>query len=199
MLKCKYCGRYFKGKQETCLGCGAASFEEAEFKYDLVITTPPKGGYKIMKEQYITKKVLSHRLIVIGIILIIQFVFFDILYHLNHFNFTFKDFIEIVLLVLVFSSVFIIPGILILNENNKKIKRIKKLAENGILIKNLEYKYEKNRDFITVMYKTKKGVEIPITTKINRDCNDLENEDKNIDLLIDPTDYTNYYIDYEIY
>ena len=49
-----------------------------------------------------------------------------------------------------------------------------------------------------VTYENANGVKIPLVSDIKYSSSDVPNKDT-VDLLIDPNDYSKFYIDYEIY
>ena len=89
-------------------------------------------------------------------------------------------------------------------KNN--IERVNKLAKTGVLIKNIPYDLKPTGTiingekiyYIQVLYESKSGKKIPLNSepKYNTIMGD---KDGTADLLIDPNDISNYYIDFEIY
>lgn len=81
-----------------------------------------------------------------------------------------------------------------------------KLAETGTLIKNLPYKVKPTGTVINgnsiycieVIYELKNGTKIPFRSEGKYD-GQLSRGDGTVDLLIDPNDHSNYFIDFEIY
>lgn len=95
----------------------------------------------------------------------------------------------------------------IIQSSNKKMDRVKYLAENGMLIKNLKYTIKpvkKNETGpmatykIQVIYEIEKGKTMCFESE-PKYLTALGRDDGTVDLLIDPNDYTNYFIDFEIY
>ena len=94
-----------------------------------------------------------------------------------------------------------------LKQAKNDLKRIKKLSTKGILVKSLDYdivdtgSYVGDRHYkcIKVVYKNSNGVEIPLFSETKYDLLSNKKEYETVDLLIDPDDYSNYFIDYEIY
>ncbi len=95
----------------------------------------------------------------------------------------------------------------IIQTSNKKMDRVKYLAENGMLIKNLKYTIKpvnKNETGptatykIQVIYEIEKGKTMCFESE-PKYLTALARDDGTVDLLIDPNDYTNYFIDFEIY
>ena len=94
------------------------------------------------------------------------------------------------------------------NNNNVKnnVDRIKKLSKNGILIKNLPYQLEKNKKYnygkpiycIKVLYEIEPGKTLSLKSE-PKYLTTLGRSNGTVDLLIDPDDYSNYFIDFEIY
>ena len=96
------------------------------------------------------------------------------------------------------------------NKKEKKakseIKRVQKLAKEGILVKNMPYQLVKTGVVINnqpvycfkVEYENASGQRIPLKSE-GKYNNKLSDKNGTVDLLIDPEDYSNYYIDLEIY
>lgn len=187
---CNYCKRVLKGDYETCPGCGGSSFSNKAFLGETIIKNPPKDGYKINKKNY--KKAIKNAWLVIllGIVvwIILAVLFFPFIFTPS-----------------IFGICIIIGGIIYKNNNKKNIRRVEKLSKKGLLVKGLKYevvntgtmvmgKYYK---CIKINYKNSCGVEIPPYSETKYDI-DIKKY-KTVDLLIDPDDYSNYFIDYEIY
>lgn len=110
------------------------------------------------------------------------------------------------LLILLFPVIFITIGGVILLKNIKKTKIMKQLATNGILVKGIPYELVytnitvngRSIQAISINYKFPDGSVrnlkgLPLY-KIN-----MHNYDSGLcDLLYDPSNYDNYYIDFEI-
>lgn len=77
-----------------------------------------------------------------------------------------------------------------------QIERIKNLARKGWLVKNMPYTVKDGR--IKVVFKNSNGVDIPLLSALEYDIKMSRERDKTVDLLIDPNDYSNYFIDYKI-
>ena len=216
MYKCNYCGRYLKNEYESCPGCGSTHIEKLNDTGVLKITDVPEGGYKINLNN-IKKDNLG------GVVLTIMGVVFLVMSATSLISFIVTDvFInsqleEGVFSISIFSTLFDIPfiivGILMLVGANKlkkkhkeKIEKIKYLSQHGVLIKNLQYHVKPTGTVINgraifcieVMYKHENGTEIPLTSEGKFDGK-LSREDGTVDLLIDPNDISNYFIDFEIY
>ena len=90
-------------------------------------------------------------------------------------------------------------------KTKKAMNRALKLAKTGMLVKGIQYKeintgtmvMGKYYKCIEVNFKNSAGVEIPLYSETKYDA-DIKNPET-VDLLIDPDDYSNYFIDYEIY
>ena len=187
---CNYCKRVLKEDYEKCPGCGNTDFSNKAFLGEVVIDTPPKDGYKINIDNY--KKAIKNARIVIlsGILFLIIF--------------------DIICFPFIFFTTLIGIGIIYVGHIYKKnsienIKRVEKLCKKGLLVKGLKYKLVntgtmfmgKYYKCFMVNYKNSAGVEIPLYSETKFDVDKKKN--KTVDLLIDPDDYSNYFIDYEIY
>jgi len=88
----------------------------------------------------------------------------------------------------------------------ENILRVKKLAMEGFLVKNMPYKLVSSGTVINnqliyciqVEYENPSGQKISLQSE-PRYNNKLSDKNGTVDLLIDPNDYSNYYIDLEIY
>lgn len=214
MLKCNYCGRLFKRSYESCPGCGAAQFKNAENSNNIVISNPPEGGYNNLSGGIIEKVVfvVSLFFIVIGISVMFESVGVAIICFVS----LMFDGSELALMlpVLIFSTLMTMGiGLVFLKVGGFLRRRIKHakykreiLRTSGILIKNMTYDIVDTGNIINgdrvyaikVVYIDPNGVEIPLVSKKEYKGHVLDN-DGGVDLLIDPDDYTNYYIDFEIY
>ena len=187
---CNYCKRVLKGDYETCPGCGGSSFSNKAYLGEVIVDTPPKGGYKLNYSNYKRALRNSYLVILFGIatLVLLSVLFFPFVFW------------SIVI------GICIISGGFKYRKNTKNnIKRVEKLSKKGILVKGLDFdvintgtmvmgKYYK---CIRVNYKNSAGVEIPLYSDTKFDIDKKNN--KTVDLLIDQDDYSNYYIDYEIY
>lgn len=96
-------------------------------------------------------------------------------------------------------------GIMGVINNTKKVKKLKWLANNGTLFRNLDYTLVNSN--LTVNGVTKKAFRIDTTLPNGRIVdlvsgpifsNNLSDADGYVDLLIDENDYSNFYIDLNI-
>ena len=109
------------------------------------------------------------------------------------------------ILAMLFIGVFVVAGFLGIRGVRKNIKRVKWLAENGTLIQGLPYHLVdtgnrvNNRSIyaIEVEYKLPSGSVITLVGDPRYD-KQTQDEDGLVDLLIDPNDPDNYYIDFQI-
>ena len=96
-------------------------------------------------------------------------------------------------------------GLVMIYGNTKKLHKLKYLAHKGKLFKGIPYVMEETGIFsrgknvlrITVSYKTQDGRTVKLVgePRYDRKCRD---EDGLVDLLINPNDISNYYLDFEI-
>ena len=218
MYQCNYCKRFLKEKYKNCPGCGSDSFSKVASFTEKIIKTPPLGGYKVKVTNYkFQKKGLIIPIIIIGYI-VVFFLIFDSIFISTGVNLTGNNG------EVVFGLIFILFGIFALitpiriiytigketrKENrgiNKNIDKVKKLSQHGILIKNLPYelvmdkksRYTKPIYKIKVLYEIEKGRTLSLESE-PKYLTTLGREDGTVDLLIDPDDYNNYFIDFEIY
>ncbi len=201
MYICNYCNRVLKEEYEKCPGCGASSFKTKVFLGDVIIKEPPKGGYKVNLENY--QKTLKTGKIfkIIGIVTAVA----PILFALPFLLIGFSEMLIMFPIESIIGIVFFCIGFNITRKTKKAMKKATKLAKHGVLVKGIPYKevntgamaMGKWYKCIEVKYKNANGVEIPLysETKYNADVKNPET----VDLLIDPDDYSNYFIDYEIY
>lgn len=197
MYKCKYCGRYLKNNYNDCPGCGSNTFEITHNKGTIKITNVPDGGYKI---KYIDLKVKYFEgilILLLGITIVIS----------GFYSLTFQTTLSMLManaLFLLFGLSVVFWGINSKNTYRDKIDKIKRLKFNGILIKNLTYEINQLgftqdnnlRYFIETIYINENG------RKVKYISNNKYGNPKGagtVDLLIDPKDHDNYFIDFEIY
>lgn len=219
MYRCDYCKRYLKKKYDTCPGCGSDKFTRMESYDYMVIKEPPEGGYKVNLENYkIQKKPYSIPKWVMLIFLIISVLFCTVFI---------KTGIELIqedgfaiaggILFIFFALLMIISIITTtkkelkpFKDEEKKIEnnmdKIKQLEKKGILVKNLPYELKivdkkqvgKKIYYIHVVFEIEKGRTLSLKSE-PRYLGALGRENGTVDVLIDPDDYSNYYIDFEIY
>lgn len=209
MLKCNYCGRMFKKSYESCPGCGASSFIKVANANNITITTPPQGGYKLDFSNFKKDKLIYRIFFWLGIFISIVFILPEIpILFLSLFaDFSFSlFFLPFILIPLIVSIPFILFGRAGLKKIDKNIEKVKLLQTKGILVKNLNYDIVPTGTVIngrriyaiSVIYENQNGVKIPLTSEGKYD-GQLSRADGTVDLLIDPNDSSNYYIDFEIY
>ena len=216
MLVCNYCGRNFKNEYNTCPGCGSTIFNRVSDFGEKVIKKPPEGGYVINVDNFEKSKKMANIVKWIGWGLLIFMITFDLPFLLGGilagqedllFGLTFSITSLVVTIPFVIISIVLIS----ISKSMKKkaqenILRVKKLAKEGVLVKNMPYKLvssgtEINNQpiyCIQVEYENSSGQKIPLNSE-PRYNNKLSNKNGTVDLLIDPDDYSNYYIDLEIY
>ena len=216
MYICKYCGRVLKTHYDQCPGCGSTSFQTTSFIGEKIIEHPPKNGYILKTTNYERSKKLANTWKWIGIAFIVLTIMFLLPFFIvgsltisedKIFGFGF------IVLPLLMELFFILIGVGIIigaKKSQKKaqedINRVNKLAQNGLLVKNMPYELTHSGTEINgkviycikVVYKNATGQEIPLISEAKYD-NKLGNDKGTVDLLIDPQDYSNYYIDFEIY
>lgn len=218
MFQCNYCKRFLKEKYKNCPGCGSDSFSKVSSFTEQIIKTPPIGGYKVKVTNYkFQKKGLIVPIIIIVYILVFVLLFDSIFISTGvtltgndgqgFFGFMYILF-GIFALITPIRIVYVI-GKAARKENksiNNDIDKVKKLSQHGILIKNLPYelKMDKKSSYtkpvyrIKVLYEIEKGRTLSLESE-PKYLTTLGRENGTVDLLIDPDDYSNYFIDFEIY
>ena len=109
------------------------------------------------------------------------------------------------ILILVFTSIFPLIGIIGISSTYKNVKKVKKLAKTGTLIKGLPYKLidsntsinEETLPAILVEYTLPSGETREFYGAPRYDFK-TRDEDGLVDLLIDLDDPSNYYVDFDI-
>ena len=217
MYQCNYCKRYLKQKYEHCPGCGANIYTKVSSYSEQIIKTPPKGGYKINIVNYKYKNNFFIIPIFVIIYTVFSFVIFGTIYlsisnSLEDSETIFKI-IPVIFISLAFLAFFKLIYTIskeVKKEKNKindNIKRVEKLKEHGILIKNLPYELKEvkeNNNYGKIIYKIKVIFEIEKGKTLSLESEPkyltaLGRENGTVDVLIDPDDYDNYFIDFEIY
>lgn len=216
MLVCNYCGRNLKNDYDTCPGCGSNSFKKISMTDQYAINTPPKDGYHIKVDSYEKSVKMAKVVKWSGFGLILFMILFDIPFIFGGIMSMDTDAsfgASFLIMSLGISSIFyfIAIGMIVFSVKMKKkalnnIERVKQLARTGVLIKNMEYKLQPTGTIINgvpiqcieVQYESKSGAKIPLRSE-PKYSGILGSEDGTADLLIDPKDFSNYYIDFEIY
>lgn len=214
MYQCKYCGRYLKEAYDNCPGCGSNKFDKISNFGTTKITKVPDGGYKINLNNYKKDNLAGILLMVMGtiflsisVVTLLTFGSASLIFssEIGFLSFGFLPFIIDIPFIII--GFFILKLGLNLNKKHKeKLRKVKNLAHNGILIKNLNYTVKKTGTIINgqpvycieVIYENANGTKIPLTSEGKYDGR-LSRGDGTVDLLIDPNDTSNYFIDFEIY
>ncbi len=215
MYRCEYCNRYLKKKYDKCPACGSTTFKKMQNYDEMVIKTPPKDGYILNLENYKLER-KDHKVgmmigfYILGFILLfcIPFILIPLL----------GGFDLISLVFVIFGLLFLIEGFSvskmffnkskeIRNKADKSIDKVEELSKHGMLIKNLKYTIkpvdkkingQKTIYKIRVIYEIEKGRTMCFDSE-PKYLSALGRDDGTVDLLIDPNDYSNYFIDFEIY
>lgn len=217
MQVCNYCGRNFKNEYETCPGCGSTSFHRITTNDEMVIKTPPKGGYKVNLKNFEGRKKVSNVIKVVGFIFIIIIALFMLPFlGVGFLTMDVDRGFSLMWILTIISafSIFVGVGIFLVIISKKSYKKtqdemakVENLSKNGILYKNIPYElvntgYVMNGKTIysmKIMYENKSGKKIPLVSDPKYNYNFSRNDSGRADLLIDPKDESNYYIDLEIY
>ena len=219
MYKCNYCNRHLKKKYDKCPGCGSNDFTKIQNYGEIVIKEPPKGGYKVDLRNFKHKRKEHRGPFLIGVYMIIMVVFFgSICIFVPGISALNSDFGLFPVIFIIFGVIFIGAGIYnsreifsmskdTRNRVDRSIKKVRYLSEHGMLIKNLKYKVkpvngkinnQKTIYRIQVIYEIEKGKTMCFESE-PKYLSALGRDDGTVDLLIDPNDYSNYFIDFEIY
>ena len=207
MYICNYCNRVLKHEYEKCPGCGGSSFKTKAFLGETIIKEPPKDGYKVNIKNYKKSIKIANFTILFRIFVSLFALFFMNIFFKSNFP---EDGLFKLAISLIFFLPFFLVGMHFFTKGLKKRKKFKrlmtktiKLSKKGILVKAMPYKMiytSKNFEFnerIEVKFKNSNGVEIPLYSEPKhykkKDSYDTA------DLLIDPNDYSNYFVDFEIY
>ena len=217
MFICEYCGRHLKNKYERCPGCGSSSFKKVQNIGQEIIKVPPKGGYHVNLKNFKLEKKNS----LPGYFVALFMLVFGLMFLSVFIGVPFQEADESGFFKYVWIIFTIIFGIALLKniygiykqskdvskKPKENINKIKELSKHGMLIKNLKYKIIPVKNMINghktvykiqIIYEIEKGKtkcfesEPKYLTALGRD-------DGTVDLLIDPNDYNNYFIDFEIY
>lgn len=207
MQVCNYCGRMLKKEYDKCPGCGSDSFKKINRTGQIVIDTPPAGGYHIDTSQLEANSKRYETYKNVGIIFLIITVICEIFvfgYSLGE-----KDFWIYLLLYSMF--VFMVPfsigisffvsGINELTKDRKEYNRLMKLSQTGTLVKNMKYElsdYGSGIYRFKVFYENEEGKITPIISEFKY-LENVEHSSQTVDMLFDPNDFSSRYFDFEIY
>ena len=206
MYICKYCLRNLKKRYDTCPGCGASQFEEVKDFREKVIKDPPFGGYKIDFVNYEHEQGVGKVFKYIGYLIVLVIIFFAIFFVDFSYDMALLG-LELVMLLffLGLAIFFICDGNSRIKKSKKEIEKVKNLSKNGMLIKNLEYEIvtigsNVNEPVykIRVYYKNQSGIKVPFISDVKYGTA-LTGSTGTADLLVNPNDFSEYYIDFEIY
>ncbi len=215
MYICEYCGRYLKKKYDNCPACGGEKFKKVQNIGEVRITEPPKDGYQVNIINFKESK-KSHWGSTFFLLWTLVFGFgfiFGILSFFKDFDGLENYIVPVIFIGFAILCIFPIVSLFfknsrkIISSSNKDIKRVKYLSKHGMLIKNLKYKIKPVNDHIQgnrtiyriqIIYEIEKGKTMNFESE-PKYLSALGRDDGTVDLLIDPNDYSNYFIDFEIY
>ena len=224
MLVCNYCGRNLKNRYESCPGCGSNSFQERASIGECVITTPPQDGYHVDLTNYYKEKKIANIFKWIGIIFLIivllgvlPFIVIGFILPFGVESEVAGEAAQVSVMMIVFAVAILVPsaaipiGFIIGGRHFKKkadaeADRVEKLSKTGILIKNLPYEQVPTGTIINgreiyalkVHYRDQTGNEKFLISNPKYD-NVTYNPSGTADLLLDPNNADNYFIDLEIF
>ncbi len=205
MYQCIYCGNRTDDNNSPCTGCGSKDFKKYEPEKPTVITRPPQGGYtlKINNGEYnrYREEQDKKKLKKVFIGMVIMFIIFVFYIYKN----TYSPMFPILLVmfgVILFTTILLAPKIIKRFYERRNYKH-DHLARNGILVKNLPYKVI-TRDFPNHNYKfctleVKYEINGEMQTFMSHPFFDDNFPKDKVDLLYDPDDLSNNYIDFNIY
>ena len=207
MYICTNCKRYFKSDCYTCAKCGSSQLEKVSDLAKGEFDTPPDGGYIVNLKDYDYEIENGTVTLIVGC--------FFVACAVNDYFASRPNFSTLVIILLLFFIIFaawcIITGASTRIKANKSKRKVEALSKNGLLIKGLPYQIELvERSFknvkpiqayrIKVFYKNNSGLESIFISNKKLDNNDmLSSSYDTADLLLDPNDYSNYFVDFEIY
>ncbi|MBR2828175.1 MAG: hypothetical protein IKE70_02975 [Bacilli bacterium] len=186
-----------RNKVDNCYSCGSNDFYENEKDKILIIKTP-KEGFKIStiyEEEQLSKykKYKKIGLLTLPIyflgILMIWFPLVSIIYF------------YIVLNIIIITLFMLISGFYGENHYKKEIRRLNKLKYNGTLVKNLSYSIKSiNNNYYkcVVSFQMDHNTKSIKLTSNKMFATELFYKDNLIDVLINPNDYNDYYIGFDI-
>lgn len=202
MLKCNNCNRIYKKKYKLCPACNSTNFAELEnqnnivLKYDEYISIKKKTANEI--RIYIFSSVA-----IIGVITcIISFNPF-----ISQMIKSYSRFGEYSTFIYSFGLMMLnyFNAIIYMKIKKKRISKLMDLAKKGVLVKNLNYeivsyKNKTNKYQIKISYMDELGAVKTLFSDVKKSTiRGLNNLTETADILIDPNDDKNYYIDFEIY
>lgn len=208
MQVCNYCGRMLKKEYDKCPGCGSDSFKKMNRTGQIVIDTPPAGGYhidasylEVNLKKYETYKTVGIIFLIITVICEIAVFGYSLGEEEFWWSFVFSSLL-VLMLPFTIGITLLSVGVGEQTRSRKKYNRLIKLKTTGILVKNMKYELQQTStiDFyqLKVFYENKEGKITPIIS----DLKHLENVDhlsQTVDMLYDPDDFSNRYFDFEIY
>ena len=204
MYQCIYCGNRTDDNNSPCSSCGSKDFKKYEPEKPTVIKKAPKDGYnlRINDEEYDRYRNEKDKKLVKKIITISSIISLILCYYT--YKRTNNYMIPIVIICIYLLMFAIIWFEILKRKKERENNKYKYLAHNGVLVKNLPYKVI-SRDlpnhsykicFLKVTYEDENG-EV-LTFESHPFFNDDFQSDK-VDLLYDPNDHSNYFIDFHIY
>ena len=203
MRICNYCGRGFRKDIESCPGCGSNSFTEHPNRGEYVITTPPKRGYSIRTTYYTQNLLMVTLLVILDFFVALSFTR-AVVDEVIHYGFitAINDLIAnwFILLFIIIPILLIVWGLGKMNELNEKIAKLRIISFNGVLVKHLPYTLEQISEkqyLIKIEYETPSGQMINLVSEPKGD-DFIHDADGKADLLIDPNDYSNFFIEVNI-
>lgn len=205
MQICNYCGRNLRKKYDYCPGCNSNSFTFKPGPNDqYVITTPPQDGYHLNYELYREFFGETNWIAVTGGI-IGFFSLMSITFLITGASISIVLDILTVLIGTPIAITLCAIGFAKTNKARNELARKERLSKTGMLVKNIPYQLIQINSPVThgiaeiaqVIYDAPNGQRLSYTSDPRLNIRTYDFDGK-VDLLIDPTDYSNYYIDVEI-
>ena len=203
MRICKYCGRNFRSTVESCPGCGSNSFSDHPKRGEYAISIPPEKGYNIRTTYYTQNLLMVQLLVILDFFVLLGFtrtvvdevIHYGFITAINDIITSWFDILCIILAILL-----IVWGLGKMNELNEKIAKLRIISFNGVLVKHLPYTLEQISEkqyLIKIEYETPSGQMINLVSEPKGD-DFIHDADGKVDLLIDPNDYSNFFIEVNI-
>ncbi len=198
MQVCNYCGRNLRNHYDHCPGCNSTDFTfKPDEKTPYFVNTPPKDGYKInhsiYEETFAGGEMNGYTILGIMIACFLSIGIFM-------YAFTENGMIALGLFV---GAVIITTPLFIIGHKKTSVARTeqnrkKKLSKEGILVKNIPFVQVPDTNTVQVDFIAPNGQRLVLNSDSRIDILKYALDGK-VDVLLDSSDYSNYYIDVEIF
>ena len=198
MKKCNYCGRYMRNRVMNCFSCGSDNFDSI-IDDKIVSIDPPEGGFHVHTDGVMEDIKRNKRLLMIGLS-IIPLLLTGII--CIWYPFTIIIYSYLVIQIGVISIPLIIIGGTGLKKKKKRLKELEYLKNHGKLVKNQRYKVFQNMNnyfIIDVSFRMDDQAKATHMKSEKIFATELFNDDGLVDVLINPDNYDEHYIAFDIY